>query len=1236
MRKKTKFKYRILSFLIMALMMLNVLATPTGVLAAEIYEAIAASQKVSDAPTSLDDIKIPTVSKNPYDVNVYVETYPIYNDAIYNRLNSYTNAVNGYEIHRIQPEGHSPYYTASIGSWYDYQFWKDGYDDMQITSNLPYREGRDSIFKYESGRNSQMLHSELTLKNGGITVRPINDLSSLSYSSYKEILTDYITNNVGLNKDQVYLRASTMLLSGKGGIWATYVGDENDSYSTSARADADGAKRLSLDVPLSRATTWTTIYFDADSYYNEPDSIMTDFSLTLIDNTAPQVSSITVEREVREDYSADLILTMKFNEKIRFANEDVKNELDNIWVELELLDLSSGKKDTVRLYLEKLENGSLVFRGDIGLYNYKNFRVNRIKKANLPNEWRSISIGVIDLADEMYKGAYETVDYNNEIITVDVIDSLDLKATTTPICDLAGNAINTASITNWSFGDQSYISNTFEAVDVKLYNQNTIGLALGEETEGEAERADMIVGPSSELYVYVYLNQHLTKEEAEKVYIELNILDENGNPVKARATSSSDYTVDEMYADGTLTGTVLKFENIKFKQGMSLDLEEGEDVEPLIKVAKMTDEIDGKTAYANVVEPSRKMYADFTPPEVTYEYYAMNTEEPDYTASISISVEDIVNYSQIAGLLGTTAYVSIGGGVEKDTRVKYILTENAIPPEEKSGYTNELTLKKNAMSPIGTFTILNATTKTYLHLLIESDELFIDDLFIAVEAEDIVGNISEIDPPETIEYMVDEIAPETEYVTQSAQVLNQNTQIEMSWSVYAHDRNNIDRFLYYFGDEYTGAEGEAAPEWLPLVITPGNEAEAVIKKTYGGLGEGSDVIHTDTLWIKAIDEYGNESEPIAKYITVSLEKPSTNAKFEGDITAVSDHHKITVTGADPALLDGADAYTRVTLTPIDNKEYSYVTLVKTGETVDVLSFKGRTWYRVKLGTDSYTEVSAGEIVTDDYTLTEDSVLYGLFTYYGDLKVSFENGYGDMTPRVGFVYDMANVGSYAYDPNYFVVRYASPYNKDITVNNIDFGNIIDKDGSVVIPDADYGKSPYKYNASRKGINPMRNSQIHFTVSNAIRSDYGILDFDYESSYMEFIRAGENGEDDVVVSKQTGLAASASQYYSIPSYTDSGESFITGAYYLRVTLLSKNGSVNIHESSRVVLDAQTADNAGVWKYSYQTRYNLEAVTSDTYSWVDKIAEGEPFDTIGVSVSIGGEKMRSSVFAVYSYGV
>ena len=125
--------------------------------------------------------------------------------------------------------------------------------------------------------------------------------------------------------------------------------------------------------------------------------------------------------------------------------------------------------------------------------------------------------------------------------------------------------------------------------------------------------------------------------------------------------------------------TCLMFENIKLTEGMTADL--AKDEIPQVKVVKMTDEIDGKTAYPYVKEPSRQLYLDLTPPEVSVQRLFMT--EPDdgkdyYLLGVKATVAEVMKDNFYSGTLQTYADISLGGGVQRATDAKYLISFDEI------------------------------------------------------------------------------------------------------------------------------------------------------------------------------------------------------------------------------------------------------------------------------------------------------------------------------------------------------------------------------------------------------------------------------------------------------------------------------------------------------------------------------------------------------------------------------
>jgi hypothetical protein len=152
------------------------------------------------------------------------------------------------------------------------------------------------------------------------------------------------------------------------------------------------------------------------------------------------------------------------------------------------------------------------------------------------------------------------------------------------------------------------------------------------------------------------------------------------------------------------------------------------------------------------------------------------------------------------------------------------------------------------------------------------------------------------------------------------------------------------------------------------------------------------------LYVKCRDDRGNESLIIQRSEKITIEKPSTSFEVKSDLSIPSTHPEVIVKGPNKALW-GGDGYTRVTVSPISPAgDWKYVTVVKSGEEIDLFDLEnnGVTWYKVAISGALYTSVE----LVDGEGVTLDT----LKNYYGNLKISFENAYMDLTPALGFVDD----------------------------------------------------------------------------------------------------------------------------------------------------------------------------------------------------------------------------------------
>lgn len=1256
MSKKWKNRrLKLVSAILTLILLANIISVPITALDIPIAKSETQSNAVekggNDPPTSLDKIEIPSYSENPYTLNNNGEILPIYNTYVYNQGILTGRLFKSYGGYLNRTEERSQYYTGSIlvfGNMTENT-------KESVTGSLPYNEER-----------SLMLHPDITIAGSGNEIR-----GNLKVSDFENATPrgDSIWNY--LDPDQVKIKFSGTLLSGNGELDVYYRTEDSansqiysddflyimgdDGYYAGTKKLADGESYdFSVMIPLTQKSQSFLVNYTTWSN----NGLLSDPHAVLIDDGAPYVQDVKFEMQkgLRDD-EADLVMRLTFNEGIRYLSRyNLEEEFSKTYVTVYAWNATNGRTEEIKMYLESVDGGKeVVFRANIGKLHYCNLELQYISRGSgiKTSTFRPIDVGVIDLADGMVLGAGKVMRYGNGIHTLNSFTSSSTRDPVSIFADHAGNEVDLTSLWSTNIKEYKFYPDTFEAEKVEIYNDKTLGIELGNTDASEAKTNDSYVGPARDMTVYIWTDRYIEEAAWKQIYINFNILDADGNNLKAYVTSATKYRDDEVYADGTKEGMLLKFENIPITQNMSLDVEDGKD--PIVKVTGMgtdykREDTGYPTAYPYVKDPNNLMYADLTPPLVEIRKTVSSEDEIDdgkyYKVSAEITVSD-GDSKNVSGLMESPMFISVGGGVESKTDIRYILSTSPNPPDSIDGYENKAILSENSMISIGGKKLINNTERFYVHIIAKSGGIYLKDLEFTVNVNDAAGNEARNDIQHKVDYIIDEISPTVKVDSKTATATDGNSSIKLTVSASASDHTRVDRILYFFGDSIPKNDSE----WKVAEIEKFQSNVSVnIEKEYGNSNTDNpdeNKIHEETLYIKAYDMYGNESETVKTEIRLSLEKPATVSKYIGDSNKINRGGELLISGADASVFDGADAYTRVTVSPMDD-EYSYVTLVKTGEIdVDILSLVGLSWYRVRIEDGSYVDVTPAIALDESYS---GDALDGLVNCYGEIKVSFENGYGNMTPRVGSVSSMANAGSYIADPDYYTIRYSSPISRLENIHTVDFGSIIDYAipkggntvidiyGNVVVEDADFGAAPYVFNQQYKGVNPMRNAQIHYSIGNIANSSFGLLDFNFESSYAELLKVGENGEADKVLIRQNGLWATDSQYFTVSSLTDSGEQFTTGAYYLKVTVVSYDGREKSFESSRIILDAQTADNAGLWKYEYESLSNITAVeNANDYSSIVKIAEDKAFDSIGVSIVGGeGERTRNRLYATYSYGV
>ncbi len=1233
MVRKSKFLFRLSAAFLMLVMLFNISALALSSAADAIGRLSSRSgasgsggsdQTIGGGDPSLGDIVLPEITENPYRPTVHELLYPVlrsdhirYYDSLFADVGE-----NG------RSKEHSSAYTASLSALLSY------YTSRRYARSVA--EQQSNV----GGIRKNYLNPDLYF-SGQEIVFGVNtgDAPADDYTNF--IDGSYVYDTLHLNKDHltfvlraeqvgpvhVKMRVSARLENGK-------------SRGDSAEMTSNGQVEY-LQVSLKDVTSLTGTL---DGYtYN---GAFTDVVAMLTDDTSPSVTDISLAQEIYQNDDAALILKMTFNEGIRFADLRERNAekyLDKMWVEVEIEELETGEKQRLKLFTSEVGTDcTMTLRAEIGRYHYKQFRVNRITNVGFDEcvSIRDFTLTAVDVTAPTSEGAQAGLYPMYE--ASGVAYSASYSGNITPITDLAGNSLQLDSIINWEFGEQFNVP-SYGIEEIEIFNDKTLSVAEGNLDEDALLPEDLFIGTASDMTIKVYLSRVLTESQWKKVAMKLNISDKNGDPITVYPTRATEYSRNNVYDNGKIKGSVLWFENIRLTEGAIPAVTEGGD--PLIRITEFINGIEEYTFYPYFDHPSTDMRYDLIAPTVSARLVSDQSGETDgkpyHTALIELSLADVQAYARNAGLVGGEIDVSLGVGTKDNIDFKYLFSLDPTPPAA-DGYTGAGRLAENGFTKVGHLDLLNDEEKLYLHLLFEQEGIYIEDLLLSVQATDAIGNCEDTrEQPIRLSYLLDEVAPEVTILGKQTVAVENNTGIELHVDVRASDPRGIVGIDYCVGADPTAEDAV----WTPAILdtSDGTDASATVLLTYGGLGS-TDAVVNEVLYVRATDGEGNVSEPIATFISLSLEKPATDARLNSDGNAVSTAHSITVNGPAAATVGGADAYTRVLISPMSGNSFTYAVLVKTGESLELFDFANVEYYKVgiepTLGSYRFTSVEGPYSYVSGEPLA-DSPLAPLLTYYGELKIRFENGYGSMEPAVGeMAYDAAAEGSYFNDPNYMTLRFASPYDEGRTVHGVDFGRVVLRDGTEIAAALPEGASPLLIRQSKQGFGAMRNMQIHFSIANIAQSGFGLLDLDYHNSYAEFYRLAEDGSADTPLMRVSGLSASGEQYFTVANTDDAGNLFETGAYYLKVGVRSGSGHEDVYTSGLIVLDAETADSAGVWEYSYHSPSNIETLSDPAaYGAVEFVrdpASEDYFTDFGISVRVGGESMRSRVFAVYSYGV
>lgn len=1054
---------------------------------------------------------------------------------------------------------------AGIGSWF---YWDE-----------ENRVGKTHIY-----HNSTFISSK-------VNIRPSINVISADSNDWKAVFYPRSMTEITWNPD-VSLR-----------FGATFKSTKNKPSMTLDGVTIGGSS-------LSKKTTQSvegiaTYPFDSDLNVTVQGASGTEVMnmwIAAIDNTSPEETNVSAELK----YDG-LYIHIKMDEDLRWANSEADQYIDDMYINIDLISSSTGIGNVTRkAEFYGLDGRTLTFRcakENLGDYYEDEFQISNISKFNIP------VVSGIDFEVYGVRGCYDyptgySYDTRQQIFQkVDnVITYLqDVKLDTTPITDLAGNKINISSIN--LLGKELFIDNKNPKIE-EVFVRDSAGASredaaemVGKEENSWPEninRKDLFLGENQGIQMSILISEQL-KTENLSPKAKLNVLDENGKQVElpmASITAGAQGT----YVENLRTQIV--FQTFTAKKGMKMM--EGHEGQP-IKIIGFSGTIADKSGNlldATIPAPDKQIYLDVTPPAITVEKLA--TTEKDRDLQFQVTINDKLNNELSAGVLGEYATMKLTATALTELNYSYIVESSdgkqlASGTGKMSGETAGVIRWK-----------LHAHNKYAATVKIQftnSNQITVDEIQATVSVADIVKNQNTSDQ-EKYPFVVDEVAPVLTIQPETYTSVDNVTSVTVP--IQVTDYSEVASIRYQWTEN--GAIAPDENEWQTFSFTAGKTARVSASYAF----ENSSQMK---LWVKAGDNKGNFTQTSKTFI-VEIDRPKIYFDDTEIIVEPDEAPVLTVVGpakksATATQNANADGYIRVTVTMGTD---TYVRLVKTGETINVFDFDG-TWDKV-----TFNEGNTGYASVE--TLTDTSALKA---YYGEVSVSFDAAYKDLTPVAGNAFDTGiDDNSYVADTTVIKVQYAPVNATPENVHKVTFGAVKDATGEKEIAaDGTSGNETIFMNQIAGEASVLAGTQFAFSLSNLLKADWDIKDIDFAKSYVALNHT--KGTETTVIDTKS-LETAINQTYMLPADME----YETGMYSITVCVYQKGASEAAeYQSLNIVLDATKVENAGLWEFRIRSYYY----------WRDHdvIHKGDtaPLESVGLALGDLKEIDRDNVFAYYTVG-
>ncbi|MBO5035883.1 MAG: hypothetical protein J6D42_02230 [Clostridia bacterium] len=918
------------------------------------------------------------------------------------------------------------------------------------------------------------------------------------------------------------------------------------------------------------------------------------------------------ELQMRENDTP--LIWFNFTEELRPVDEDVLNkellsEVFNVQLEMTPAIDPNGESMIVDATCVEFLSG----------YTNKGTGKGKLGFEILPEDWAALQATgkewvIRNIIDKCTYGSYPIKypyplsDYCSPSYNQNVYYTAPL-----PIVDNVGNTFKLGNIKNINVRIDTvdpYVDNIFLTGDC-LPASNTSGKDLTSwEDTTDLKWSDLFVGSSDSFYATVELNeqiQTLTDEEKSNIYLEWNVKDIYGTPLRTYLSKEQ----KAAYVNGSASISQLVFNPLPLydvapeetgKQIRPVKLHGGQYIEDLFNNSMTEVENDGGV-YTLTLATDKQVYFDIQGPAVTLGNIIKGTDENVTTYSVELTISDKTSDEAgrfFAGMVGGDSNVMGSFSLYSNDDIPAIEYSYSLLPASETFtgiYANSGTLGSRTSQSPSPITV-PSEGKYILYLkLNNTDNIEISDQTGAAldfTLWDILGNTSQQTQPLS-GLQLDNVAPTASVSSETSVSVADTNSARFNATVTAQDVNGISKFEYKWGSEGVVNQETCNNNYKVTFSVP--------EKTVSGSGTVS-----DTLDIRVYDKYNNVTQLPTVNFSADLSKYIPQASYSGDPLTPSSVNDIIIS-APLTTEDGSKVggYIRVEYTDANGIIHRGQSVVGASESISLFGTNSLKWYDNSTG--SFVE-SNGDFLTAIYG----DAAFTIWAYEKEIEAS---------------QDAVASTEKAQSMTVSISR-TSPRND---AHSVAFGNLTLSNGALSEIYGEYNS--YRY----YGFTPenFKDARYNFTIVNAIRPDWSTVDVDWDNSYAVLLKVNNDGSlsgTDAEVTARIPLSSGINQTMIVPAAGINGSKFETGVYVWKVCIAQKaGGSQEFIAPTRLLYDA-VEPNAEFGVYSFTDEISLQIGeygafdaddpdaydhTLDCLTFTQSNADGSPLKTIEVSAGV-----------------